>query len=250
MSRTAWWGVPTENTLDRATAMFPELLYQRLDELGIDFALLYPTYGLTVTAFPDDELRRAMARAFNRYYAEVYADYRDRLEPVACIPTFTPEEAVEELEYAVGELGLKAVMLAGVVPRRLPGLEEHRAARWIDAIGHDSPYDYDPVWAACDRLGRGSHVPRQRAGVGHPDVDDQLRLQPHRQLRGRRRGHRPVPVLRRRAPPLPRTCASPSKKGGVAWACNLFSDILGHYAKRNRDAIGALRPEPRSIPTS
>ena len=24
MSRTAWWGVPTENTLDRATAMFPE----------------------------------------------------------------------------------------------------------------------------------------------------------------------------------------------------------------------------------
>src|ERR1700676_5242648 len=70
-----------------------------------------------------------------------------------CIPTFTPEEAVDELEYAVGELGLKAVMLAGVVPRRLPGLEEHRAARWIDAIGHDSLYDYDPVWAACERLG-------------------------------------------------------------------------------------------------
>ena len=28
----------------------------------------------------------------------------------------------------------------------------------------------------------------------------------------------------------------------MAWACNLFSDILGHYAKRNGDAIGRYDP--------
>ena len=66
------WGIPTENTLDRATAMLPQLHYRRLEELGIDFAVLYPTYGLTVTALPNEELRRALARALNRYYAEAY----------------------------------------------------------------------------------------------------------------------------------------------------------------------------------
>ena len=64
---------------DRATAMLPGLLYERLDELGIDVAVLYPTVGLTVMALDDDELRRAVARACNRYYAEAYGPYSDRL---------------------------------------------------------------------------------------------------------------------------------------------------------------------------
>ena len=63
---TAVWGIPTENTLDRATGMLPDLMYQRLDEFGIDFAVLYPTYGLTVTALPNDELRRALARGHTK----------------------------------------------------------------------------------------------------------------------------------------------------------------------------------------
>jgi hypothetical protein len=43
-------------------------------------------------------------------------------------------------------------MLSGAVPRPVPGLA-HPAARWIDTLGHDSAYDYTPVWEACDRLG-------------------------------------------------------------------------------------------------
>src|SRR5215813_5655850 len=31
------WGRQAVNTLDRATAMMPRLLYDRLDELGVDF---------------------------------------------------------------------------------------------------------------------------------------------------------------------------------------------------------------------
>ena len=31
-------------------------------------------------------------------------------------------------------------------------------------------------------------------------------------------------------------------EGGAAWACNLLSDLLGHWEKRNRDAIAAVRP--------
>src|SRR4051812_1545516 len=146
------WGLPARNTLDRATVMLPDLLYRRLDELGIDFAVLYPTYGLPVTAIPNTELRCALARALNRYYAEVYADYRDRLEPVAAIPTFTPEEAIAELDHAVGELGLKTIMLGGTIPRPYDSAPEN-AGRWIDTLGHDSLYDYDPLWRRCEELG-------------------------------------------------------------------------------------------------
>src|SRR4029077_12102310 len=45
--RTIWWGVTT-NTLDKATALMPALLNERLPELGIDFAIIYPSFGLTI----------------------------------------------------------------------------------------------------------------------------------------------------------------------------------------------------------
>ncbi len=38
--RPTWWGEPG-NSLDRATAMVPRLFYERLDDFGIDFALVY-----------------------------------------------------------------------------------------------------------------------------------------------------------------------------------------------------------------
>ena len=103
-----YWTLPSENTLDRASAMLPKLMYARLDEIGIDYALMYPSLGLSVLATVDDEVRQAAARALNIMYAEVYDGFRDRLEPVAVIPNFNPEEAVAEVRYAVGTLGLKS----------------------------------------------------------------------------------------------------------------------------------------------
>src|SRR4029078_8910765 len=79
LMRIPWWGIPTRNTLDRATAMLPKLLYERLDQIGIDVAIAYPTYGLTAIHLTDNELRPALSRAFNIYVAEVYAPYRDRI---------------------------------------------------------------------------------------------------------------------------------------------------------------------------
>ena len=61
--RPPWWGLPAENTLDRATAMLPRLLHERLDELGLDFAVLYPDLRADASrTADDDELRRAPAR--------------------------------------------------------------------------------------------------------------------------------------------------------------------------------------------
>ena len=49
-----------------ATAMMPKMLYERLDEIGTDFAVIYPTAGLRLPRIKDDETRRASPQAFFR----------------------------------------------------------------------------------------------------------------------------------------------------------------------------------------
>ena len=80
--RSPFWGFPTKNTLDLATSMFPKLMYERLDEMGLDFCVLYPSLGLVSAHFEDEEVRRATCRALNRYCAEIWGEYRDRITPV------------------------------------------------------------------------------------------------------------------------------------------------------------------------
>ncbi len=240
LARVPWWGIPTRNTLDRATAMLPQLLYQRLDQLGIDVAVVYPTYGLTAIHLADDELRGAVSRAFNTYVAEVYAPYRDRILPVACIPTFTPDEAVEELEFAVRGLGLRAVMMGGVIPRPYPG-SDGPGARWMDGLGHASPYDYSPMWQKCVELGVAPTFHSTGAGWGSRTSPTNYvfnhigNFAAAGELTARSLFFGGVPM---RFPEL----RFAFLEGGAAWACNLLSDILGHWEKRNRDAITQYDP--------
>src|SRR5262245_39612449 len=69
MTRPPWWSLPAANSLDRATAHLPGLLAERLGDLGIDFAVLYPSRTLTTTAIKDPEVRRAACRALNAFCA-------------------------------------------------------------------------------------------------------------------------------------------------------------------------------------
>ena len=92
-AQEAFWALPTKNTRDRATEILPRLLYERLDEFGMDFTVLYPTAGLGIPFHPDDETRRATCRAFNRFIAEFFGEFSDRMTPAAVIPMHTPEEA-------------------------------------------------------------------------------------------------------------------------------------------------------------
>jgi hypothetical protein len=57
-------GLPTRNSLDRATAMLPRLLYERLGEMGLDFAISYPDHALFFPAIRDHELQLAAYRMF------------------------------------------------------------------------------------------------------------------------------------------------------------------------------------------
>jgi len=241
ISRSGWWGVPARNTLDRATAMLPGLLYDRLDEIGVDLAVLYPTFGLIPMALDDAELRCGIARACNRYYAELYADYSDRLLPVAVIPSYTPDEAIAELEHAVVELGLRAVLIGGLVLRFAPGREGDRTARWVDALGLDSEYDYDPVWRRCAELGVSPTF--HSTGVGYGSRTSPTNYVANHignfasgaEAMARSLFFGGVPM---RFPDL----RFAFHEGGVAWAASLYADICSHWEKRNRDAIAHYDP--------
>src|SRR5271170_8306529 len=131
------WGRQSTNTRDRATAMMPKMLYDRLDELGIDFGIVYPTAGLGIPRIPDDETRRAVIRGFNIVTADYFAKLSDRLTPAAVIPMHTPEEAIAELEFVTKQLGSKVGMFGSGIARRVPAAEGVDLALARFAVAYD-----------------------------------------------------------------------------------------------------------------
>jgi predicted TIM-barrel fold metal-dependent hydrolase len=244
--RGPWWALPAENTLDLATATLPKLLYERLDEIGLDFTVLYPSMGLVFPELEDEEVRRAACRGANLYFATYFGEYRDRMAPVASVPMHTPAEAIEELEYAVGEMGFKAVVMPSFVRRPIPvpdsaNPEAARAAYWIDTFCLDSEYDYDPVWAKCVELGIAPTFHSLSMGIGfRASISNYI----YNHI-----GHFAASGealckalfmggVTRRFPDLKFAFL----EGGVGWAAGLYADLVGHWEKRNAQTVQRYNP--------
>ena len=63
VTRGSFWGITTTSALDRATAMLPNLFRERLDEFGIDYAIVYTSMGGGLARSPDPEVRRRVPAA-------------------------------------------------------------------------------------------------------------------------------------------------------------------------------------------
>jgi predicted TIM-barrel fold metal-dependent hydrolase len=241
-----FWNRQGEKTLDRATAMMPKLLYERLDEIGTDFAVIYPTAGLGLPRIKDDETRRAVIRAYNIVSADYFRAFSDRMTPAAVIPMHTPEEAIEELEFVTKQLGSKVGMFGSNLPRPVPSAaaedaESGRFTVWYDVIGIDSPYDYDPVWAKCVELGIAPTFHSGSSGQG-------LRLSPTNFVYNHighfaAAGHAVAKAIflggvTRRFPQL----RFAFLEGGAGWAAQLFGDLIEHWERRNAKALERMDP--------
>jgi predicted TIM-barrel fold metal-dependent hydrolase len=247
IAQPPWWAFPTKNTRDRATALMPGLLYERLEELGIDFAVLYPTAGLALPRLPDTEVRKATCRAFNIFVAEHFREFSDRITPAAVIPMHTPDEALEELEHVTAQLGLKVILMGSLIPRPVAALAEQgpstaAALQWLDALGIDSGHDYDPVWARCAELGLSPTFHTGGRGFG-------LRLSPSNFVYNHighfaSAGEAVCKALflggvPRRFPGVKFAFL----EGGVGWACQLYADLLSHWEKRRLAGLEATDPQ-------
>ncbi|MGE0820511.1 MAG: amidohydrolase family protein [Candidatus Binatia bacterium] len=247
MAQEAFWAIPTKNTRDRATAMLPRLLYERMEELGLDFTILYPSVGLGIARIPDAETRQVTCRAFNTFTAEHFRAFADRMTPAAVIPMHTPEEAIMELEYVTKQLGLKVVMLWSMIQRPIPAVarkhpEAGTIASWYDPLGLDSEYNYDPVWEKCHKLGVSPTFHTGSRGYG-------LRVSPSN-FTYNHIGHFAVAHeavckalylggVTRRFPKV----KFGFLEGGVGWACQLYADLIGHWEKRNLEALEEVNPK-------
>jgi len=239
--RGFWWGLPSgAHTGDRAMAQLPRYFRSRMDELGIDFAHCYTTRGLSHMYLVDEAARRASCRALNILYAEMFADVGDRLRPVAVIPAYTPQEAIAELEFAVNELGFKAIMIgtelrgpARPATGKDPFLSPTQSTR---SIVMDSPYDYDPLWRKCIELKVAPVCHTSSRGIGY-------RASPSNYVfnhlgdfaNGAEFFCRSLffAGVTRRFPEL----SFGFLEGGVAWAVTLLNDIVEHWEKRNAKAM-------------
>jgi predicted TIM-barrel fold metal-dependent hydrolase len=245
-----FWNRQAENTLDRATAMMPKLLYERLDEIGTDFAVIYPTAGLRLPRIKDDETRRAVIRAYNIVSADYFHPYKDRMTPAAIIPMHSPEEAIAELEFVTRQLGSKVGMFGSGMPRQVAAAGAGSDV-WYDVLGIDSPYDYDPVWAKCVELKFAPTFHSSSSGQG-------LRNSPSNFVYNHighfaAAGHAVAKGIflggvTRRFPEL----RFAFLEGGVGWGCQLFGDLVEHWERRRTGVEahgpGQARPQDAARP--
>ena len=226
------------NVRDRAATALPGLFYDSLDDWGIDLAIVFPSVGLTLGRdIADPELSNLAMRAYNTMVADLFAPYRDRMVPVGVLSLAEPTEAIEQLEHAHG-LGLKVLVTGGTIVRTIEADAEWQpdpAKRrvYIDALGVDSPYDYDPVWQKFVDL--GIPVTSHSGSMGWPDRSLSSNFV------GNHLGHFAqshhtfarslfLGGVTERFP----TLNFGFLEGGVGWACNLYGDLFGHWEKRNR----------------
>jgi hypothetical protein len=143
----------------------------------------------------------------------------------------TPEEAIAELEFVVGQLGLKAIMVCGSIRRPLPD-----GRYWIDNMALDSAHDYDPFWRRCVEL--------KVAPTDHSSSMGWINRNSISNYNYNHIGHFAAASevfckalflggVTRRFP----TLKFAFLECGVAWACNLYNDIIEHWEKRSIRAV-------------
>jgi predicted TIM-barrel fold metal-dependent hydrolase len=242
-----YWSRQSTNTRDRATAMMPRMLYDRLYEIGIDFGIVYPTAGLSIPRIADGETRRAVIRGFNIVTAEYFAKLGDRLTPAAVIPMHTPEEAIAELDYVTTQLGAKVGMFGSGIARPIPAAEgvDPALARFTvayDQLGLDSDYDYDAVWQKCRELGIAPtfHTGGRSFGLRNSPSNFTFNHIGHFAAAG----HAVAKALflggvTRRFPDL----RFAFLEGGVGWGCQLFADLIEHWERRGSAGIAYMDPK-------
>jgi hypothetical protein len=172
----------------------------------------------------------------------------DRMTPVAVIPMHTPEEALEELEYAVSRRGFKAVMLPSYVKRQIRSIvatapEAARYAWRADTFGIDSEHDYDPVWAKCRELGvvPSFHGPGE-GSTFHDSVSNPVYNHVGHFASAATAVCKSLFLggVSRRFPELRFLFL----EGGVGWARSLLADLTSHWEKRSLAGL-ATDTDPR-----
>ena len=116
----------------------PEVQLEAMDTEGIDVAVLFPTRGLGVLTYPDQEPRFAatLARAYNDWLHDFCKANPNRLFGAGMISVYDINDAVEESRRVAEEFGFRSVFLRSNIVN---------GKSWHD------PY-YEPLWNTLEEL--------------------------------------------------------------------------------------------------
>ena len=116
---------------------------EMMDELGIDYALMFPTLAsLVEERMKDDpEMTHDVIHALNQWMLETWSfNYKDRIFPTPVVTLPIVDRALAELEWCL-EHGARTVL---VRPAPVPGFRGTRS------FGLE---EFDPFWQACIKAG-------------------------------------------------------------------------------------------------
>jgi predicted TIM-barrel fold metal-dependent hydrolase len=116
----------------------PEVQLEAMDTEGIDVAVLFPTRGLGILTYPDQDRRfaAALARAYNDWLHDFCQANPQRLLGAGMISIYDINDAVEETRRVVEEFGFRSVFLRSNIVN---------GKAWHD------PY-YEPLWNILEEL--------------------------------------------------------------------------------------------------
>ena len=204
--------------------------------------------GLGAVRVADDGDRRATCRAFNTYSAETFAPFADRMTPAAVIPMHTPDEALAELDHAVGELGPQGGHAAAASWPARSATWRTSIRRW-PAASAGSTRSASTAPTTTTRCGPAASSsawrPRSTPAAAATACGPRRRTSCYNHI-----GHFAAASeavckalflggVTRRFPAL----RVAFLEGGVGWACQLLADLVGHWEKRNLEALEATRPD-------
>ena len=125
-----------EDKLRNQSGKTPEDRISQLALDGVDAEVLFPNKGLTIWATPDAEFSHAMCRAYNDWAWETFADYNDRLAPMACVAPAALEKTIAEITRCA-KLGFKGLSLPC---KPVWGAPDHTQ------VNYNLP-EFDDLWA-------------------------------------------------------------------------------------------------------
>ena len=130
-----------EDALRNRSGVTPE---DRIDDQtrdGVDAEILFPNKGLVMWATKDPYFSQAMCRVWNDWAWETFADYNDRLCPMACIASLDIEGSIAEITRCA-ELGFRGLSLPC---KPVWGAPDH------EALNYNLP-EFDPLWATIQEV--------------------------------------------------------------------------------------------------
>ena len=116
----------------------PEVQLEAMDTEGIDVAVLFPTRGLGVLTYPDQDPRfaAALARAYNDWLDDFCKANPNRMLGAGMISVYDINDAIEESRRVAEEFGFRSVFLRSNI---------------VNGKSWHEPY-YEPLWNMLEQL--------------------------------------------------------------------------------------------------